>query len=511
MLAACDAAARYWAARLQSRFGEAARALPRGARRRRRRRSSASGSASPPTSGTTSPRRARGEGHRGRRAGARRARHREGAGRRPTTASAIASCSPSPRMDGQMIGFGGRVLRRAEKGAKYINTPETPLQEVEGALRDRPRARGHPQDAAGGARRGVLRRDRAAPGGVANAVAVCGTALTPEHVELLQRCDCREVTILFDGDVAGLAAPAKAAAALFPAGLAGKVAVLPTDGREERSRRVRARDGRAGVEALLAAAAPLSEFLIDRAVGGHCAGEPREAPLEAKLAARSRARALRADDAGGSRAFRLRGRGREAARPRPRGALRAELSASGPSRAARGPAARRPADAGPPARPATARPAGGAGRPAGARRGRARAPRRIPAARGDRRGGEPAGLLPPGPARGARARPRWRGADRDRGGARPGRRRRRPGDRPAASGRLAGPARPPREAAERELRKAVAKAAIEAVARGAGPAPRARRAQGRAGAGGARRSPRRSRPRRRADLEKRLRSMERVG
>jgi DNA primase len=121
--------------------------------------------------------------------------------------------------------------------------------------------------------------------GVANAVAVCGTALTPEHVELLSRCDCREVTILFDGDVAGLAAPAKAAQALFPAGMAGKVAVLPSDaGKTDPDEYARA-NGRAGVEALLASARPLSEFLVDRAVERTCGGSPRDAALEAKLAA----------------------------------------------------------------------------------------------------------------------------------------------------------------------------------------------------------------------------------
>jgi DNA primase len=104
-------------------------------------------------------------------------------------------------------------------------------------------------------------------------------------VELLSRCDCREVTVLFDGDVAGLAAPAKAAAALFPAGMAGKVAVLPSDaGKTDPDDYARA-NGRAGVEALLAAAVPLSEFLIDRAVERTCGGRPRDAALEAKLAA----------------------------------------------------------------------------------------------------------------------------------------------------------------------------------------------------------------------------------
>ena len=192
---------------------------------------------------------------------------------------------PIAGMDGQVIGFGGRALG-AEKGAKYINTPETPLYKKSRVL--------YGLDLA----REAIRKTRSAvlvegyfdviglhQVGVTNAVAVCGTALTPEHVELLSRCDCREVTVLFDGDVAGLAAPGKAAQALLPAGMAGKVAVLPADaGASDPDEFARA-NGRAGVEALLARAEPLSEFLIDQAVARACAGRPREAALEQKLAA----------------------------------------------------------------------------------------------------------------------------------------------------------------------------------------------------------------------------------
>jgi DNA primase len=192
---------------------------------------------------------------------------------------------PIAAMDGQIIGFGGRALGD-EKGAKYINTPETPAYKKSKVL--------YGLDLA----RETIRKTRQAvlvegyfdviglhQAGVANAVAVCGTALTPEHVELLTRCDCREVTVLFDGDAAGLAAPAKAAEALFPAGLAGKVAVLPADaGKTDPDDFARAH-GKAGVDALLARATPLSTFLIDRAVERACGASPREAPLEHKLAA----------------------------------------------------------------------------------------------------------------------------------------------------------------------------------------------------------------------------------
>ncbi len=196
---------------------------------------------------------------------------------------------PIAAMDGQVIGFGGRALpgsAKDDKGAKYINTPETPLYKKSRVL--------YGLDLA----REAIRRTRSAvlvegyfdviglhQAGVANAVAVCGTALTPEHVELLQRCDCREVTILFDGDTAGLAAPAKAAAALFPAGLGGKVAVLPAEGGKSDPDEFARANGKAGVDALLAAAQPLSEFLIDRAVERTCSGRPKDAALESKLAA----------------------------------------------------------------------------------------------------------------------------------------------------------------------------------------------------------------------------------
>jgi DNA primase len=192
---------------------------------------------------------------------------------------------PIAAMDGQIIGFGGRALGE-EKGAKYINTPETPAYKKSKVLYGLDLAREH------------IRKTRQAvlvegyfdviglhQAGVANAVAVCGTALTPEHVELLSRCDCREVTVLFDGDAAGLAAPAKAAEALFPAGMAGKVAVLPAEaGKIDPDEFARAH-GKAGVDALLGRAIPLSSFLVDRAVDRACGPNPREAPLEHKLAA----------------------------------------------------------------------------------------------------------------------------------------------------------------------------------------------------------------------------------
>ncbi len=195
---------------------------------------------------------------------------------------------PIAGMDGKAIGFGGRSLpgQGDDKGAKYINSPETVLYKKSKVL--------YGIDLA----REGIRKARAAvlvegyfdviglhQAGIRNAVAVCGTALTEEHLELLRRCDCREVTILFDGDVAGLAAPSRAAAALLPSGLSGKVATLPAEaGKADPDEFARAR-GRAGVEALLASAVPLTDWLIDRAVEKHCGERAADASVESKLAA----------------------------------------------------------------------------------------------------------------------------------------------------------------------------------------------------------------------------------
>jgi DNA primase len=288
ILAASEAAARYWAARLSSKYGAGARAYleERGVSEDARARFRLGVAAA---AWNDLPARVKEKGvglDALRRAGLVIDREK-GEGTYDRFRDRL--MFPIAGIDGQVIGFGGRVLPGEgadAKGAKYINTPETPLYKKSRVL--------YGLDLA----RESIRKTRSAvlvegyldviglhQVGVTGAVAVCGTALTPEHVELLGRCDCREVVILFDGDPAGLAAPAKAAAALFPAGLSGKVAVLPSEGGKTDPDDYARAHGRSGVEALLASAVPLSEFLIDRAAARYCGESPRQAPLEGKLAA----------------------------------------------------------------------------------------------------------------------------------------------------------------------------------------------------------------------------------
>ena len=196
--------------------------------------------------------------------------------------------------DGGVIGFGGRVLPGApEKLAKYINSPESLLYKKSRVLYGLDLAREH------------VRRTRSAvlvegyfdviglhQAGVKNAVAVCGTALTPEHVELLRRIDCRTITLLFDGDAAGVAAATKAATSLLPSGIMGKVALLPRDGGKTDPDEFARTQGTAAVEALISSAVALTDYLIDRAIADHCGPSPRDSSFEQRVRAFGQLRPL---------------------------------------------------------------------------------------------------------------------------------------------------------------------------------------------------------------------------
>jgi DNA primase len=161
---------------------------------------------------------------------------------------------------GHVIGFGGRVLGSGEP--KYLNSPETPLfakgRELYGlflarsAIRDAGRAV---------VVEGYMDVVALAQHGVDYAVATLGTATTPTHVQKLFR-QTDHVVFCFDGDNAGRKAAWRALENTLPALVDGKDAVflfLPEG--EDPDDFVRRR-GKAGFEALVAEATPLSEFLL---------------------------------------------------------------------------------------------------------------------------------------------------------------------------------------------------------------------------------------------------------
>ena len=121
---------------------------------------------------------------------------------------------PIRSVQGEVIGFGGRVLDRGEP--KYLNSPETPLfskgRELYGlfeahqALRERGQVL---------VVEGYMDVVALAQAGFANAVATLGTACTAEHVQKLFRFT-EAVVFSFDGDAAGRRAALRAMEASLP-------------------------------------------------------------------------------------------------------------------------------------------------------------------------------------------------------------------------------------------------------------------------------------------------------
>ncbi len=162
---------------------------------------------------------------------------------------------------GRIIGFGGRVLD--DSTPKYLNSPETPVfhkgRELYGLYLARNRVRHL-------ARLLVVEgyMDVVALGqyDINYAVATLGTATTSDHLEQLYRATA-EVVFCFDGDRAGRAAAWRALETALPIlrdGRQARFLFLP-DG-EDPDSMVR-QEGKAGFEARLATATPLSTFFFD--------------------------------------------------------------------------------------------------------------------------------------------------------------------------------------------------------------------------------------------------------
>ena len=121
---------------------------------------------------------------------------------------------PIRSVQGEVIGFGGRVLDRGEP--KYLNSPETPVfskgRELYGLFEGRVaiRQRGYALVV-----EGYMDVVALAQAGFGNAVATLGTACTAEHVQKLFRFT-DSVVFSFDGDAAGRRAAGKALEACLP-------------------------------------------------------------------------------------------------------------------------------------------------------------------------------------------------------------------------------------------------------------------------------------------------------
>jgi DNA primase len=192
---------------------------------------------------------------------------------------------PIPDAEGRVIGFGGRAID-ADAEPRYLNGPETPLYKKSRTLYGLHTAR-----------EAIRRRGRAIAvegyfdvlalhqAGLAEVVGTTGTALSSEQVGLLEASGCRELVLLFDADEAGSMAASRAGALLLQANLSTLVAEIPaTVAGGHAPDMLVTRSGRRGVEDVLAAARPLTEFLIEDAIRRHAGGVGPQAAVEHKLA-----------------------------------------------------------------------------------------------------------------------------------------------------------------------------------------------------------------------------------
>ena len=134
---------------------------------------------------------------------------------------------PIHSMSGRVLGFGGRILANDKKAAKYLNSPESDIY--------------HKSKVLYGiyfAKQAIAKEDNCYlvegytdviqfyQRGIQNVVSSSGTALTPEQIRLVNRLT-KNITVLFDGDAAGLRASIRGIDLILEQGMNVKVCTFP--------------------------------------------------------------------------------------------------------------------------------------------------------------------------------------------------------------------------------------------------------------------------------------------
>jgi DNA primase len=134
---------------------------------------------------------------------------------------------PILSMSGRTLGFGGRILTNDKKAAKYLNSPESDIY--------------HKSKVLYGiylAKKSIAKEDNCYlvegytdviqfyQRGIENVVSSSGTALTPEQIRLVNRLT-NNITVLFDGDAAGLRASLRGVDLILEQGMNVKICTFP--------------------------------------------------------------------------------------------------------------------------------------------------------------------------------------------------------------------------------------------------------------------------------------------
>ena len=163
---------------------------------------------------------------------------------------------------GRVIGFGGRVLQG--EGAKYINSPATPLFDKSNCLYGLEQAR-HEIVSTGVAVvvEGYTDCIMAHQFGCSNVVATLGTSFTDGHGRILRRY-AKKVVLIFDSDVAGIEAANRALDVCLSQHIDIKLASVP-QGKDPCDYLLAA--GKEAFQNLVAEAVDVLEFKWNRLVG----------------------------------------------------------------------------------------------------------------------------------------------------------------------------------------------------------------------------------------------------
>ncbi len=161
---------------------------------------------------------------------------------------------------GRVIGFSGRIMNKAEKGAKYVNSPETLLFRKNQVLYAFDKARKPMVEARQAiVVEGQIDAIRCHQAGLNNVVASQGTALTENHARLIKRY-ADEVILVLDADAAGIKAALGSSEIFLTAELAVRVVTLP-DGEDPDS--LIKKSGKEALITLVENAPSALDFLID--------------------------------------------------------------------------------------------------------------------------------------------------------------------------------------------------------------------------------------------------------
>jgi DNA primase len=134
---------------------------------------------------------------------------------------------PVHNLSGKVIAFGARILTKEKDQPKYINSPETEIYHkshvLYGMYQAKNEIRKHDFCYLVEGYTDVISMHQA---GIENVVASSGTALTEEQIKLMRRFT-ENVTVLFDGDAAGIKAALRGIDLVLKGGLNVRIVLLP--------------------------------------------------------------------------------------------------------------------------------------------------------------------------------------------------------------------------------------------------------------------------------------------